>query len=306
LIETAVVYFINEGYLLPAMVSAIQARKFSSRELIDVVIVCATDTPSNSREAISVAAQHGVEIVCHPLSVLEGRLPTFGRLIIHKLLPSKYKRLIYIDGDTQITGALDPLATAPLASGMFMAARDPGELFARISRGWRNTIEGHYRSGGYTGAFEAYFNAGVLVINREGWHDLSERTLALYDHAKATKHLDQDLMNRALSDHCVRISNRWNFPGFLIGSPMEKAVKPVIYHFMSNPRPWNEAVIPWGQQWMLPYDRLLAENPTLGFLKPKGRTLKKRLKYLLMMHYKCATEYRQVGQMAELPPEINL
>lgn len=306
MIETVVVYLIDEGYLLPAMVSAFQARRFSSRELVDVAIICVTDTPANIQEAISVAARHGVEIICRPRAVLENKLPTYGRLLLHKLLPAKYKRLIYIDGDTQIAGPLDPLATAPLAPRKFMAARDPGELFARISPSWRNTIEDHYRTGGYTGRFEAYFNAGVLVINREGWSDLSERTLALYDKAKTTKHHDQDLMNRALSDDCIRISNRWNFPGFLIGSPMEKTVKPIIYHFMSNPRPWNEAVKPWGQAWMEPYDRFLAENPTLSFLRPKGRTLKMHLKYLVMQNYKCATEYKRVGRMTELPPEINL
>jgi lipopolysaccharide biosynthesis glycosyltransferase len=305
LTDTVAVYFINEGYLLPAMVSAIQARKFSSRELVDVLIVCAGSPTDNGRKAIAVATKNDVEIIYVPVSVLEDKPPTYGRLIVHRILPEKYKRIIYIDGDTQVAGPLDPLATAPLAPGKFMAVRDPGQIFSQLSPDWRKAIEADYRSGGYTGAFDGYFNAGVLVMNRDGWPELADCTMALYDKAERTKHLDQDLMNRAVSGHCIRISNRWNFPGFLIGSPMETAVKPVIYHFMSNPRPWNEAVKPWGKKWMQPYDRLLKENPELSFLTPKP-TLTSHIKYVLMQHYKYVREYSRVGKMKELPPELDV
>lgn len=303
--DTVAVYFINEGYLLPAMVSAIQARSHTPRELLDVMIVCAGNPTDNGRKAVAFAAKKGVEIVYVPVGVLENKSATYGRLVVHKVLPEKYQRIIYIDGDTQVMGSLEPLVTAPLAPGKFMAARDPAQLFSQLSPKWHSTIEANYRKGGYSGDLGGYFNAGVLVINRAGWSELAESIMALYDDAAPPMFMDQDLMNLASSGHCVLISNRWNFPGFLIGSPMEAGVKPVIYHFMSNPRPWNEAVEPWGKEWMEPYDRLLRENPELDFLTPK-RPLSKYFKYFLMQHYKCITEYNRVGRMKELPPDLNV
>jgi len=303
--SSVAVYFIDEGYLLPALVSAIQAREHSSRELIDVVIVCAGAVTEKSRKASAVAAKHGVEILLVPETFLEGMPAYFGRLNLHKVLPEQYERIIYIDGDTQIAAALDPLAQAPLEPGQLLAARDPAHMFRQLSRRWQQTIDADYRRGGFAGEIERYFNSGVLVILRNGWPELVAKTLALYNAHADTLYPDQDILNRALDGHCIRISNRWNFPGFLIGSPMEAATRPVIYHFMSNPRPWNEAVKPWGKRWMEPYDRLLREHPELGFLAPK-RPIVTHVKHVLQQRYKCLAEYNRVGRLHEVPPELDI
>jgi lipopolysaccharide biosynthesis glycosyltransferase len=306
MVDTIACYILDEGYLLPALVSAIQARKYSSKELMDVVVYCVGKQTEGGKAAIEVAKANGVELIYIPGSFSGGKPMTYGRLYIQNVMPEHYKRIIYIDGDTQVAGSLDPLATAPLARGKFMAVRDPGVMYATISKKWRDQLSADRKAVDYKSAFDDYFNAGILVINRDGWDELAAKAMADYDKLLPKLiHYDQDLMNLTVSEACVRISNRWNFPGFLIGTPMEKRVKPVIYHFMSNPRPWNNAVAPWGYKWMKPYDDFLKQYPQMAFLKPR-RPLGKHLKFIAQQAYKTITEYNPVGKLKELKPDIEL
>lgn len=304
--EAVACFIVNEAYLLPALVSAIQARTYSSKDLIDVVVYLVGKPSEKGERVIHLAKEkYDVDIIVVDPSFMENKPFTYGRLYIHKVMPENYKRIIYIDGDTQIAGSLDPLATAPLGPGKFMAARDPSLIYARLSKKWRKDIQADRDLAGYTGEFDIYFNAGILIINREGWPERAARAMDLYEGLKSRlRHFDQDLMNLTLSEDCVRISNKWNFPGFLIGTPMEQKVKPVIYHFMSNPRPWNQAVAPWGYKWMKPYDDLLRKHKDLRYLKPK-RPFSKLVKYSAQQAYKTVTEYNRVGKMSELPPDIS-
>lgn len=304
--DTVACYIIDEGYLLPAMVSAIAARKYASADLMDVVIYVSGAQSENGRCAQAVANSYGVEVVYVPTSFSEGKPPHYGRLLIHKVMDPRYKRIIYIDGDTQVAGSLDPLATVELKPGTFMAVRDPSLIFAQLSTRWQKRIQSHRARVGYEGRFNDYFNTGVLVINRDGWAEMAQRAMALYDRLEGKLiHFDQDLMNLALGDRCVHISNRWNFPGFLIGSKLEAETKPVIYHFLSNPRPWNEAVAPWGYKAMKPYDDLLRRHPELSFLKAKRNPFK-RVRYTVQQMYKHVTEYGPVGRRSEQTPDISV
>jgi lipopolysaccharide biosynthesis glycosyltransferase len=304
--DTVACYIIDEGYLLPALVSAIGARKYASRDLMDVVIYVSGVQSENGQRAQAVANAYGVEVIYVPASFNEGKPPHYGRLLIHKVMDPRYKRIIYIDGDTQVAGSLDPLAVEDLKPGTFMAARDPSLIFAQLSPGWHKRIESHRARVGYDGRFDDYFNTGVLVINRDGWPEMAERAMELYDRLEGKLiHFDQDLMNLALGDRCVHISNRWNFPGFLIGSRLEAETQPVIYHFLSNPRPWNEAVLPWGYKAMKPYDDLLRKHPELSFLRAR-RSAFKRVRYTVQQMYKHVTEYGPVGRRSELAPDISV
>ncbi len=48
-----------------------------------------------------------------------------ARLFLARLVPEEYQQLLYIDGDTQISGSLDALIDAAVPAGHFMAATDP-------------------------------------------------------------------------------------------------------------------------------------------------------------------------------------
>jgi lipopolysaccharide biosynthesis glycosyltransferase len=193
---------------------------------------------------------------------------------------------------------LDPLVRAVIPEGRFMACRDPANLFADLSPARQTRLLERRERLGLLGEPEDYFNSGVLVIDRDGWPPMARACIEAYVEMQALcLHPDQDALNIAIGDRCIFISNKWNFPGFLIGSAAEAARHPHIYHFMSNPRPWKVSVGPWGARWCKPYQDLLLAHPELEELAPRKR-LGEQIRYTLQQELKIWTEYRRVGKIA--------
>lgn len=299
-----VCYVIDEGYLLPTLVSARQAREQVSRALADVVIVCVGPASARTEAAAAAARAMGLRFLQAAKADIGHLHVMFGRFFLCDLLPERYARVVYIDGDTQVRRTLDPLFEAQIPDGGFLACRDPGVLFARRDPKLRRQMSSHRAQIGLGGSPETYCNSGVLAFDRAGWRDVARACIDIYrERGAAFIHPDQDALNLAAAERCTLISNRWNFPGFLIGSSAETETRPHIYHFMSNPRPWTVAARPWGQAWGAPYEQLLAEHPELHFLKPapsRAYTARYRLQQLLKMGF----AYRAVGRMREAPPQL--
>lgn len=301
-----VCYVIDEGYLLPTLVSARQARQQLSLDRGDVVIVCVGEVSSRSDLAAAAAGEMGVRLIQVSTADIGELHPMFGRFFLGDILPERYRRVAYIDGDTQVRRALDPLFEVDIPDGGFLACRDPGVLFARRDASLRRRMYEHRSRIGLTGLAENYCNSGVLVFDRTGWRDVAKACVDIYRrHGAAFIYPDQDALNLAAAERCTMISNRWNFPGFLIGSDAEAETRPHIYHFMSDPRPWNVAAQPWGDAWGEPYRQLLADHPELDFLRPTpSRAYTAR--YRLQQFVKMGLAYRAVGRMREAPPQLGV
>jgi lipopolysaccharide biosynthesis glycosyltransferase len=299
-----VCYAIDEGYLLPALVSARQARQQTSARLADVVIVCIGE-PSRTLAAATAAAEAvGVKLLRISTREIDDMHPIFGRYFLSDVLPATYSRIVYIDGDTQIRGRLDPLFEVAIPAGGFLACRDPGVLFEQRDPVLRKRVRGQRERMGLAVAPENYFNSGVLVLERAAWREIGRDTVAMYrDRRDRLAIPDQDALNLAAGHRCTLIPNRWNFPGFLIGSPAEAEARPRIYHFMSNPRPWMIAAQPWGEAWRAPYREFLDAFPELEHLRPRpSRAYAAR--YHLRQLVGMQLTYRAVGRMREAPPQL--
>jgi lipopolysaccharide biosynthesis glycosyltransferase len=295
--NACVCYVVDEGYLFPTLVSAIQARRFTSPEVAEVVIACIGPRTSRVDQLARIAEASGVSLISVPLEVIDGMHVMFGRLFVDRFLPTRFKRIVYIDGDTQIAGSLDPLVNVEIPAGSFMACRDPSRLFAGLSPARRAALALHHEKLGLQDRAGDYFNSGVLVIDRGSWPHLARASLDSYAENQALFiHPDQDALNVAVGEHCVLISDKWNFPGFLIGSKAEAMRQPHIYHFMSNPRPWKVSVGPWGARWAKPYADLLAAYPELAEIAPR-RLLRDQVRYAVQQEVKIWLEYRRVGQI---------
>ena len=299
-----VCYIVNNGYLLPALVSASQARRHTPKSVADIVIVI-VDRPHAEAAAFGEAAKSlSVEILYAQASDINNMHIMFARLFLDRLLSERYTRIVYIDGDTQVDGDLTPLFEVRVEDGHFLACRDPAHMFAQLSSTWRRRIDAERAAIDYQGPSDRYFNSGVLVVDRSSWPELARKCLDLADRRGQTmKFPDQDILNLAIGDRCRLISHRWNFPGFLIGSAAETKVQPRIYHFMSNPRPWIVAAPPWGTQRLRPYQDLLAQHPALAFLKPAG-SIASVVRAHLAQTLKMALEYNRVGAYSETAPDI--
>jgi lipopolysaccharide biosynthesis glycosyltransferase len=265
-----------------------------------VVIACIGPMSAIAARVQRIAEAHGISLIPVPSDLIDDMHPMFGRLFIDRFLPSRFQRVVYVDGDTQIAGTLDPLVQAEIPKGCFLACSDPSSLFANLSIGrHRKLAEHHARLGLKDEA--SYFNSGVLVIDRDSWGPMAQASLdAFFENEDLFIHPDQDALNVAVGDRCRIISNKWNFPGFLIGSRVEAVRRPHIYHFMSNPRPWKVSVGPWGARWSKPYFDLLDAYPELADIAPK-RLLSDQLRYAVQQELKIWLEYRRVGKVSAEP-----
>ena len=109
------------------------------------------------------------------------------------------------------------------------------------------------------------------------------RTSARHDHG--LKFPDQDALNLTFGSDYLTMSYKWNFPSFLLFCGWQDLIAPRIYHFMSNPRPWNGPFRPWGRTWYDPYVALANDYPQLqAFRKPIGRF--KAVKYAVQQQLK--------------------
>src|ERR1700761_3338600 len=171
--DACIGYVIDKGYILQALVSAAQARADLPREAGDVAIVCIDDRIDEVRHLAPVAESYGVELVLARRSAIGGAHIMFGRFFLHKMLSKAYRRIAYIDGDTQIRGSLEPILSVDIPKGCFLAARDPPALYAKLSRRWFKGLREERAEAGYPRPYGEYFNSGFLAFDSDSWDELA-------------------------------------------------------------------------------------------------------------------------------------
>lgn len=278
-------YIINEGYLLPTLLSAQQARAAVSGDAADVIVFCIGTRNASSSLFETAFLQCGIQF--HFVSSREiDDLPImFARFFLHRLLSHHYKAVVYIDGDTQIAGSLEPLLKVDIDSRPFLAARDPMAIMLG-NRSGRDAA--HYLDSIGIGPElgKNYCNSGVIRFNLQNWGKVSEtvmRVSAARDHS--FKFPDQDPLNLAFSRDYLTMSYKWNFPSFFMGLGLQREIKPNILHFMSNPRPWDGPFEPWGRPAYEVYEKLTNQFPQLKPMR-KRMNLLRRTKYRLQQRFK--------------------
>jgi lipopolysaccharide biosynthesis glycosyltransferase len=219
--------------------------------------------------------------------------PAFARLFIDCIVEAAYQRILYIDGNTQIAGNIDPLIDVSLPRNTFCAAFDPASLAITYDNRPFPQLFAYFKSIGLSASqISRYINAGVLLLDRTSWAEVCTDSLKLLNPTtQRLRFLDQDLMNLAADGRCLTMSFKWNFPSFLMSYGFEDVIEPRIYHFMGNPRPWQGAFQPWGRKWHRTYTDLVEKYPDL---QPYLKTLptSKYLKFHAQHYYKKLTEGR--------------
>jgi lipopolysaccharide biosynthesis glycosyltransferase len=289
----AVCYVASDRYLFQTVLSALQARANVSDEADVIVVgVGATLEPSAETAAFArVCAENGILFRAATTDQLEGQHPMWGRLFLDRLLPPDVDEILYLDGDTQIVGNIDPLVFAEPPARGAIGVRDP-IVFIResvpafrkeIDDGWnRADVPAHVRA--------RYLNSGMLRMSRETFGEVREAALAIQREKGASlRFADQDAINLALDDRVDTVSMEWNFPGFLLGSNISELVDFRIIHFMSDPRPWDAALWPWGRRFFSPYGELVQRYPEVRPFWSRP-TISQRLRYSAQQAWKRANE----------------
>lgn len=284
-------------YLLPTLVAAAQARRWSAPALAEVFAVALDLAAPLAGRAEAAFAAAGVRLV-HGRAAELGGDAVMARLFLHRLLPPGFDALLYLDADIQVVAPLDPLLAAPPPPGHLRAALDPMALLVR--RGGRAGAmqAARMRQAGVPAARHGhYFNAGVMHIARDGWDALARE--AMRRHRPGTAFPDQDALNIVAAERVWGMSLAWNFPIFLRNAGLDRTIPPVVLHFMARPKPWDGVFPPWSAEHVRPYAELRAQWPDLaGPLAPMP--LGWRLRYALQQHAKQLHERLEWGRGAML------
>jgi len=285
--RVCICYSTDQGYLYPTLTSALQARAQAPETKAGVCIVAVDLDSAAQAIAATVCEREGILFLPVGRELIGGLRSYFFRLFLDELLPAEFDRILYLDGDTQIRAPLDELLDTPIGPMQLMGASDPMAFLAMETGKEADHLKAYMAGLGFQPEeFGRYFNSGVLFAGRPGWAAVSATALDFFrNRREACLHSDQSALNAASRRQHVPMSLRWNFPAFLMNTDLERIVQPVIYHFMSNPRPWNGAFPPWSHDFVAPYDTLGRRYPQLVPYRSIF-TPRQRLKYALQQRYK--------------------
>jgi lipopolysaccharide biosynthesis glycosyltransferase len=258
-------YTTDQTYLLPTLVSAIQARRHADRAKADIAIFSFGASGRTDDLFCHAAQQEGINFYSTSPKVIEGANVMLARLFLSRIVPTNYDNFLYIDGDTQITNSLDPLIDYDVPNGRFLAASDPMTFAIPGPEKHGRELAAYFSSLGISSSQQTnYFNTGVLRINRNGWDDIGLLAWKLFNiHRGLSRFPDQDALNLAGIDCRIPMSLAWNFPIFMANARVKNQIKPRIYHFMGSPKPWHGAFLPWNESVHQPYLDIVQKYPDL-------------------------------------------
>jgi lipopolysaccharide biosynthesis glycosyltransferase len=293
----AVCYIATDGYLFQTVVSALQARRHTEAP----VYVCHLGSPSSAEVDLfaSISEENGVQFSSTPRELIEGQHPVFARFYVDQLLPATVDHALYLDGDTQVVGDLNPLLELE-SPGRILAARDPMVLIEKVHPALSRKINTWWDTAGIASETRAdYVNAGVMRLPLGALSQVRADVLRLTSSGRTLPFSDQDAVNILCHDSIDVLSTAWNFPGFLLGTPIARATQPRIIHFMSSPRPWSAALPPWGEEYFAPYASLVDRYPRAAGHWERF-SLSQQVRYRAQHAYKYLTERRAYVDAATL------
>ncbi len=280
-------YSVDQRYLLPALVSATQARANTTDPDIDIIIFC-FGVPSEIVSFFSaICSRYDIKIRNLSVDHLRGLTVHYASFFICDFLDEIYENILLVDADTQIDGSLDDLLSFNIPNGKVLAARDPISFGLDQPHPHWDEQRKYLMSLGLSQDQAArYFNSGVVMCNRQHWMSLCDQFVRFYKekHGKF-RYYDQDIINFVVGTDHTDISIKWNYPVFFDNVGLSISTPAVVRHYMSKPRPWDGSFSPWKQSGLAPYLKIINLHPELrSFHRPfRGA---KWLRYVLQQNYK--------------------
>lgn len=264
--RSCICYTSDINYALPTLLSAAQAARH--HESTDVIIVFYGIDAGNRTALSAICLEHGIKCIFIGAGDVDMPSMMYLRLYLDQILPSDYVNILHVDGDTQITGSLDPVLSYAAPDDKILAAPDLMALmfdkrypfapswnryFDRIGLGLRQRAR--YVN---TGLFRVHRSA-LGAIRRE-CEDFEKRSVSALIFGQ------QDALNVCFGDAICLISLRWNFPALLLPYGFVDADEIRVLHFMSNPRPWDGHFYPWTTHHTSVYREFADRHPELRAL----------------------------------------
>ncbi|CAM3374169.1 hypothetical protein JHFBIEKO_5355 [Methylobacterium mesophilicum] len=284
--STCCCYTVDEKYLMPAVVSATQMRQRIQAESVDVLIICFGNRTSITDLFKEICSEENIIFILVPSSVRDGLSMYYARFFIDRVIDQKYRKVFYIDSDTQLVGSVDALINHEITRNSILAVLDPASLVIENDTRKNQDRRNYLSSIGLPRAdHKNYFNSGVLLASKSDWESFSKDSLSLIKNSKVSFQFpDQDPLNVVARNCVIQGSFKWNFPAFFFNFNLDREIEPCICHFMSNPRPWQGNFAPWTKDWCAPYEQLMDRSKSFRVMYPK-LNFALRIKYILRQRY---------------------
>ena len=201
---------------------------------------------------------------------------SYLKMFFDTLLPELKGRLIYIDCDTAVDGAIDQLEHIDMHDKTIGMVMDSLVIYSKKMIGLRKE--------------DQYYNSGVILIDVDKWweRNCSKRIMEHIKNVRTYGTVDQDVLNIELKDEIITLPIKYNLqPIHLVyqyklyskvykhcekyygQSEIEDAVEnPVIIHYLRyiGESPWNKGNVHPGTRY---FDKYLNLSPWKEYQKKK-------------------------------------
>jgi lipopolysaccharide biosynthesis glycosyltransferase len=276
-LRTAICLTPDRRFFGPALFAAARIIDCGLPPDIDILLLCEETDIWSGFDKLDAALRDRITLIVKPFAGLIGEVPKsdggstaiYRRLVLHRILPSHYSRIVAIDSDIDVRReGLAALAAVDLAGRPIAAAIDM--IFLMDFGGHRASEFQDYRRNLDLPLATPYFNNGLIVIDRAHWEreELGERALAFVRaHRERCQYYDQSALNSLLRGRFAPLSARYNFMGDFFLLDLERELTPVAYHFVNRPKPW-EKDFAGEPRFAEAYRRWFASSPWPDFVPP--------------------------------------
>jgi len=248
--KTALCFTPDLAFFPAAVFTAASALAHEDSDAFDIFIVCEARDVAPEFARLAPELRERIHVLTVDFTAFDAGLresgrftrAVFRRLFLDNVLPETYRRIVSIDADMWIARpGLGRLAEIDLRGRAIGAAYDM--LFLMDLRGGPLARQFQdYRSGLGLDLATPYFNAGLMVIDREIWRaqDLAARaSRALRESPERFDFMEQSALNSLVRGDFAPLSPRYNFMGDFLLVDLERQLLPIVMHFVNAPKPWN-------------------------------------------------------------------
>jgi lipopolysaccharide biosynthesis glycosyltransferase len=247
--STAICLTPDRRFFGPALFTASRIICCGLPAQIKVLLVCEEEDIWPGYDKLDPQLRERLELIVTSFKPFTSGLPrtngestaVYRRLVLDRILPSKYSRIIAVDADIDVKReGLAPLASVDLAGAPIAAAIDM--IFLMDFGGHLASHFKAYRGKLGLALTTPYFNNGLIVIDRNAWEreELGGRALSFIKaNREKCEFYDQSALNALLKGRFAPLSPRFNFMGDFLLLDLEREFAPVAYHFVNRPKPWE-------------------------------------------------------------------
>jgi lipopolysaccharide biosynthesis glycosyltransferase len=277
-----VCYATDDNYVIWVGTSILSLLENNRHYEIEIYILDNRISASNKQKLLKLGKKYATKIIfCKVADYLEslkklgvGQLyneklvsySAFARISIGEVIPSKIKKIIYLDADTIVEGDIGQLWRLPLKGHTLAAAIEAGHCLYKKVIGLDEKVN--------------YHNTGVLLFDLQRWR-AKKYALKILDHMKNVQakylYVDQDFFNLVVNRDILTIGLRFNMTqpyqvwngwqlrliykfkraSFYSNEEIVKAKRqPIIIHFAGGllGKPWESNTL---NPWVTKFDKYL-------------------------------------------------